>query len=112
MIKKKMVPITTRRPWTEDDKRIAKRLRENGMSFARIADMIDRSESAVRTFFGDYSARHKLPGKASSAPWMDDKQIIREWQQAKDQEAQILILAELNDVSREYIERIIIEGTA
>ena len=42
---------------------------------------------------------------------MDKDQIIREWRQAKDPDAQMLILAELNDVPLPCIQKIIREGT-
>lgn len=105
------VPITTRRPWTYEEKQLARTLREKGMSFAKIAETLDRTENAVRIFFGERSFKYKLPDRKPSDPWMDNEQIIREWRQAKDPDAQMLILAELNDVPLPYIQKIIREGT-
>lgn len=110
-MEKRMIPITTRRPWTEEEKENARALRQKGVSLARIAYMLDRTENAVRIFFGERSIRYKLPDRKPSGPWMDNAQIIREWRQAKDPDAQMLILAELNDVPLPYIQKIIREGT-
>ena len=86
-------------------------LREKGVPCAKIAEILDRTENAVRIFFGERSLRYKLPDRKPSGPWMDNEQIIREWRQAKDPDAQMLILAELNDVPLPYIQKIIREGT-
>lgn len=111
MIQKHFVPITTRRPWTYEEKQLAGTLREKGVPCAKIAETLDRTENAVRIYFGERSIRYKLPDRKAAGPWMDKDQIIREWRQAKDPDAQMLILAELNDVPLSYIQKIIREGT-
>lgn len=104
--------------WTKTEIELMTEMCRRWETKKTISERLGRSEGSVGRMLIGGSKRRQLQElkkkeykmRKPAVPWMDDGQIRRAWRAAKDPDAQISILAQLNGVPATTIKRIIEGG--